>query len=213
MALEPAVQRTIDHEVAGARARGDFLAIDDALAPVVTAAVAGDETARSFLLQMIDRHRLAVAPIRKLLLDEGDVEDALQHTLLSVSRGIGGFEGGARFTTWLYRVAEREALQVLRRNKRVVAPDGDDMSQLAEEVRRMSSIVASRAMITQALESLDPKFREPVVMCDVDGLDYATIAERLAIPINTVRTRISRGRQQLVERIQEQYRDGTADPR
>ncbi|MFN8021085.1 MAG: RNA polymerase sigma factor [Acidimicrobiales bacterium] len=208
MALEAGVQSTIDREVASARARSDFLAIDDALAPVVTAAAAGDADAAAFLLQMIDRHRLAVAPVRKMLIDEGDVEDALQNTLVSVHRGIGGFEGQSRFTTWLYRIAEREALQVLRKNKRVTAPEGNDLSQLTEEVRRMSSIVASRAMISQALAELDPKFREPVMMCDVDGLDYATIAERLGIPVNTVRTRISRGRQYIVDRIQEQFRSG-----
>lgn len=208
MALEPGVQSTIDREVAAARARGDFLAIDDALAPIVSSATAGDTDALAFVLQMIDRHRLAVAPVRKMLIDEGDVEDALQNTLVAVTRGIGSFEGKSRFTTWLYRIAEREALQVLRKNKRVTTPDGADFSGLAEEVRRMSSIVASRAMITQALEELDPKFREPVMMCDVDGLDYATIAERLGIPVNTVRTRISRGRQYIVDRIQEQFRSG-----
>lgn len=208
MAIEPGVQSSLDREVAAARARNDFLAIDDALTEVVDAAAGGDADALSFLLRMIDRHRLAAAPIRKMLIDEGDVEDALQNTLMSVTRGIGSFERQSRFTTWLYRIAEREALQVLRKNKRVTTPDGADLSQLTEQVRHMSSIVASRAMITQALEELDPKFREPVMMCDVEGLDYATIAERLGIPVNTVRTRISRGRQYIVDRIQEQFRSG-----
>lgn len=208
MAIEPGVQATMDREVASARARNDFLAIDDILAPMVAKAIDGDADALALLLQLIDRHRLAVAPVRKMLIDEGDVEDALQNTLVAVTRGITSFEGKSRFTTWLYRIAEREALQVLRRNKRVTTPDGADLTGLAEEVRRMSSVIASRAMITQALEELDPKFREPVMMCDVDGLDYATIAERLGIPVNTVRTRISRGRQYIVDRIQEQFRSG-----
>ncbi len=208
MALDSGVQSTVDRTVAAARGRNDFTAIEEALADVVSAASSGDADALSFLLLMIDRHRLAVAPVRKMLIDEGDVEDALQNTLMAVTRGIGGFEHTARFTTWLYRVAEREALQVLRRNKRVTTPDGADLTQLTEQVRHMSSIVASRAMIRQALEELDPKFREPVMMCDVDGLDYATIAERLGIPLNTVRTRISRGRQYIVDRIQEQFHSG-----
>jgi RNA polymerase sigma factor (sigma-70 family) len=208
MALEAGVQSTVDRAIGSARARNDFLAIDDELGPVVDAASAGDPDALAFLLKMIDRHRLAVAPVRKMLIDEGDVEDALQNTLMSVTRGITGFERTSRFTTWLYRIAEREALQVLRRNKRVTTPDGADISQLTEQVRHMSSIVASRAMIQQALEELDPKFRDPVMLCDVDGLDYATIAERLELPINTVRTRISRGRQYIVDRIQEQFRTG-----
>lgn len=208
MTVDAGTQQRVDAEVAAARGRNDFPAIDQALAPIVDAAATGDTAALDVLLRLIDKHRLALAPVRKMLIDEGDVDDAMQATLMAVSRAITTFERRSRFTTWLYRVAEREALQVLRRNRRVTQPDGADLSQLTDQVRHMSSIVASRAMIRQALEELDPKFREPVVMCDVDGLDYATIAVHLGIPLNTVRTRISRGRQYIADRIQEQFRSG-----
>jgi len=208
MAVDASTRARVDGEVATARARNDFPAIDTALADVVDAAALGDRESLDFLLQTIDRHRLAHAAVRKMLIDEGDVQDALQSTLMAVARGISAFERRSRFTTWLYRVAEREALQVLRRNKRVTRPEGEDLSGLTEQVRHMSSIVASRAMIRQALDELDPKFREPVMLCDVDGLDYATIAASLGIPLNTVRTRISRGRQYIADRIQEQFRSG-----
>ena len=46
------------------------------------------------------------------------------------------------------------------------------------------------------------------MMCDVDGMDYAAIAEALGVPLNTVRTRISRGRQYIADRVQEQFRSG-----
>jgi len=208
MAVDASTRARVDGEVATARARNDFPGIDTALADVVDAAALGDRESLDFLLQTIDRHRLAHAAVRKMLIDEGDVQDALQRTLMAVARGISAFERRSRFTTWLYRVAEREALQVLRRNKRVTRPEGEDLSGLTEQVRHMSSIVASRAMIRQALDELDPKFREPVMLCDVDGLDYATIAASLGIPLNTVRTRISRGRQYIADRIQEQFRSG-----
>jgi RNA polymerase sigma-70 factor (ECF subfamily) len=202
------MQASLDAEVAAARSRNDFAAIDRALSTVVDEAAAGDQEALGVLLHVIDRQRLAAGPVRKILIDEGDVEDAMQNTLLAVSRGITSFERRSRFTTWLYRIAEREALQVLRRGKRVTRPEGEDLSELSEQVRRMSSIVASRAMIRQALDELDPKFREPVVMCDVQGMDYASIAGALDIPLNTVRTRISRGRQYIADRVQEQFRSG-----
>ncbi|HQZ36580.1 MAG TPA: sigma-70 family RNA polymerase sigma factor [Ilumatobacteraceae bacterium] len=208
MTLDLGTRTKVDGDIAAARARGDFPAIEVALADVVDLAATGDRDALDFLLQMIDRHRLALAAVRKMLIDEGDVQDAMQNTLMAVSRGISSFERRSRFTTWLYRVAEREALQILRRNKRVTSPQGDDLSALTEQVRNMSSIVASRAMIQQALDELDQKFRDPVTMCDVEGMDYAAIAEALGIPLNTVRTRISRGRQYISDRIQEQFRNG-----
>ena len=72
----------------------------------------------------------------------------------------------------------------------------------------MGSIVASRAVIGRALDGLARKCREPVMMCDVDGMYYAAIAEALGVPLNTVRTRISRGRQYIADRVQEQFRSG-----
>ena len=61
--------------------------------------------------------------------------------------------------------------------------------------------------LTQAaLAELPEEFRVPVVMRDVGDLDYAEIAEALAVPIGTVKSRIARGRRMLVERL------GNRDP-
>ncbi len=193
--------RNLDVEVGRARADGDFARIDELIVPLAERAAGGDRVALDRLLEMVLKHRLAEGAIRKLLIDEDDVNDAVQATLVSVNRAIAGFEGRARFTTWLYRVAEREALQVIRRNKRVPAPDGEDLSSLAEEVRRMSSIIASHEALRNALDRLDPKLREPVILRDVEGMDYAAIADRLDVPLNTIRTRIRRGRQLVAEMI------------
>jgi RNA polymerase sigma-70 factor (ECF subfamily) len=201
---DPASVARLDQALADARAANDFATIDELLAPVVADAAAGDQASVDLLLRCISKHRLVAAPIRKLLIDEGDVEDATQQTLMAVNRAIGGFEARSRFTTWLYRIAEREALQVLRRNQRVSAPEGDDLGGLAAEVRRMSSVVASAAMLRQVLESLPPRLRDPVVLCDVDGLDYATIAERLDLPLGTVKTNIRRGRQAVADAVMAQ---------
>jgi len=208
MQMDAAGVAAADVEIASARDAGDYARVDAALAPVVAEAAAGDQAALELLLRFISTHRLAQGAVRRLLVDERDVDDAVQSTLVAVSRGIGSFEGRSRFTTWLFKVAEREALQVLRRNKNVAQPADDDLSGLTAEVRRMSSVIASREMIRQAFDELDPKFREPVLLCDVEGLEYAAIAERLGVPLNTVRTRIMRGRQYVADRITEQLRSG-----
>lgn len=200
MGLDPSAYPD-DGAIADARAARDTARVDELLMPLVTAASEGDARARDRLLQIIVEQRLVQAPIRKILVDPGDVEDATQNTLVAVTRAIGGFEGRARFTTWLYRIAEREALQVVRKKKRVATPDGEDMSGLVDEVRRMSSVIASADAIRQALEQLDPKFRDAVVLRDVDGLEYEEIAQQLDVPLNTVRTRISRGRRKLADLV------------
>jgi len=64
MALDAGTRSRLDAAVATARSRNDFPAIDDALADLVDAAAGGDRDALDFLLQLIDRHRLAAAAVR-----------------------------------------------------------------------------------------------------------------------------------------------------
>lgn len=64
-----------------------------------------------------------------------------------------------------------------------------------------------REDIERALDELPPAFREVVVMVDVQGLRYAEVADVLAIPVGTVRSRLSRGRSLLQETLWEQARE------
>ena len=170
---------SIDEQVADARALGDYRRIDELLAPVVAKARAGDAGGVDELLRIIDRHRMVVAPIRKLLIDEDDVEDAAQNTLMAVARAIGAFEGRSRFTTWLYTVAEREALQVLRRNQRVVRPGGEDFSGIVDEhqaVRKAAGLFDISHMGRLQFTGADaPRVLDHLVTCRVDTLAVGQI--------------------------------------
>ena len=190
----------LDTRLAAARARSDWADVDQLLAPLVASAADGNAAALDTLLRLIHRHRLAHAAVRKLLIDEHDADDAVQTTLLAVARSITTFERRSRFTTWLYRIAEREALQVLRRNQRAAKP-ADGMEDLTEEVARMSSMIVDRAMVAKIVAGLPEKFRAPLLMCDVEGLEYADIAERLDVPLNTVRSRIRRARHAVASQV------------
>ena len=85
--------RDLDDAVGRARADGDFARIDELVVPIAEAAASGDAAALDQLLGLILRHGLAEGAIRKLLIDEDDVHDAVQTTLVSVNRAISSFEG------------------------------------------------------------------------------------------------------------------------
>ena len=180
---------------------GDFGTVDRTLAPIVEAARRGESSALEALLEAIEVADLSGAPIRELLLNPDDVEEARQATLLSVTRGIAGFEGRSRFTTWLWTVARREALQVLRRRPRDTPTELPELARLTSAVERMSSVVVGEMQIREALDALEDKYREVLVSREVDGLDYATIAEDLQLPIGTVKTRVRRGRQLVADMV------------
>jgi RNA polymerase sigma-70 factor (ECF subfamily) len=71
--------------------------------------------------------------------------------------------------------------------------------QLPEQAshEHTSVVAGTRVDLLEALEALDPRFAEPVVLRDVFGLDYSEIARQVGIPEGTVKSRIHEGRKSL----------------
>jgi RNA polymerase sigma-70 factor, ECF subfamily len=132
-----------------------------------------------------------------------DAHDLVQEVLLRVRRGLAGYQPGS-FEGWLWRITRNAFLDDVRRQKRrPTAP-------LPEEVDRWDMAASASADdeyaqislgddIQKALLELPIDFREAVVLCDVVGLSYEEIAQAVAVPIGTVRSRIHRGRKMLKE--------------
>ena len=126
-----------------------------------------------------------------------DAEEACQDTLLAVARRIGSFEGRARFSTWLYQVTANASLDTYRRLKRRAAQMSPDALPELTEAQRTSVIAGTRLDLLDALERVDDRIGEPVMLRDVLGMDYAEIAEALQVPVGTVKSRIHEGRRSL----------------
>jgi RNA polymerase sigma factor (sigma-70 family) len=127
-----------------------------------------------------------------------DAEEACQDALVQVARNIAGFEGRSRFSTWLYAVVANCARQTYRSLKRRAAERAGPLPPAAVVDPRTTSVIAgSRLDLLDALERLEahrPELVAPLVLRDVCQLDYGEIAEYLAIPIGTVRSRIHHAR-------------------
>jgi RNA polymerase sigma-70 factor (ECF subfamily) len=160
---------------------------DEALA---ARAASGDRIALDALLR---RHYDRIAALcRRLAGNPVDAEDATQEALCAIVRGLPGFDGSARFGTWAWRVATNACLDELRRRARRPTP-GLPADHVAAEPA-LAEAVATRLDVDAALSAVPEVFRVPVVLRDLLGLDYATIAAVLGVPPGTVRSRIARGR-------------------
>lgn len=126
-----------------------------------------------------------------------DAEEACQDTLLAVARRIGTFEGRSRFSTWLYQVTANASLDTYRRLKRRAAAMSPDEMPEFTAAERTSVIAGTRIDLLDALEQVDARVGEPVMLRDVLGMDYSEIAEVIGVPVGTVKSRIHEGRQNL----------------
>lgn len=172
---------------------------DSLLDQIAMAAARGSDVALDLLLAAIDELGLARSAIRRLVLAADAVDDITQDVLIVVAEKIGTFRGEARFTTWLYRVARFKAIDHLRRSRDT---DGlDDAEQEPSDAMRVSSLIATRALIRTAVDELPEHYREAVVLRDIEGLPYEEVARRAGIPLNTAKTRVARGRALVAAKI------------
>jgi RNA polymerase sigma-70 factor (ECF subfamily) len=171
---------------------GDEPADLDALAKQ---AAAGDREALERLLALIQPRVQRICG--RMLLYPQDAEEAAQDALLLVATKIGSFEGRSKFTTWLHAVAANSARGTYRSLKRRAAEHPTDDLPAAPDPRTTSVIAGSRLDLLEALEVLGgdrPELVEPLVLRDVQQLDYNEIARLLDVPLGTVKSRIHAAR-------------------
>jgi len=181
---------------------------DEAL---VAAYVDGDGSA---LDELVRRHSRRVYGICfRYFGNAGDAEDAAQETFVAVLRRAATFNGASAFSTWLYRVATNACNDIARKRARRPRSAGTDVAQLAD-VTDAEDLLGNRELrleLATALRSLPPEHRDAVVLHDVGGLPYADIADRLGVPVGTVKSRIHRGHARLADALPH-LRTGGSDP-
>ena len=178
---------------------------------LVTRARQGDAPAFSELVSRYDRkiYRLA----RHITNSAEDAEDVLQETFLKAFEHLDGFQGQAKFYTWLVRIAVNESLMKLRKRKSDRTVSLDEPSDNGDEpmVREVAvwdgnpeqqySSEELRSILDKAIQSLKPAFRTVFLLRDVEELSTEETAAALELSIPAVKSRLLRARLELRERL------------
>jgi RNA polymerase sigma-70 factor, ECF subfamily len=137
---------------------------------------------------------------RYMLRDPQDAQDAAQDAFLKAYRGIKDFRSEASLYTWLYRIAVNTCLDYKRKTSVATLrseslseeePSGEPSPERTYESKEVSEAIQS------ALQKLPKKLRPAIVLREIDGLSYEEIAEILHTSVGTVKSRISRAREEL----------------
>lgn len=176
-------------------------------AALVDGARAGHRGAFEAIMRRHNQRLFRVA--RAILKDDHEAEDAVQEAYVSAFRGIAGFEGRSRLSTWLVRIVVNEALG-RRRRRLVMAPSSEinDMAidgtrelfgllSVAEDPEKATARADIRRLLEAAIDALPEIFRTVFVLRAVEMLSVEETASSLGIPEATVKTRFHRARRQL----------------
>jgi RNA polymerase sigma factor (sigma-70 family) len=150
---------------------------------------AADGDAQAFAVLVAEHRDRAWAVCLRITGHRHDAEDALQDALAAAWRNLGGYRGDARFATWLHRIAANAALRVAGMRREVAV---DELPEPAGS--EFEPDVVDRDAVTAALALLPPEFRSALVLREYADLSYAEIAEAQGVGIQTVKSRLNRGR-------------------
>ena len=152
------------------------------------------------------------ALLYRLTSDPEEAADLTQETFLRALRSAKNFRGESELKTWLFRIAINESRNRFRWWKRrrrdqtlsLDATVGDSTTQVWETISDNSISPEEEVLrrertkaLNEALGTLKSIYREAIVLCDIEGLSYEECAEALETNIGTVKSRISRGRDEL----------------
>ena len=162
--------------------------------------------------RLVDTYSANIYRLALKMLDQPqDAEDVLQETFLKAYRGLKNFDGRARLSTWLFRIATNEALMLLRKHKPefvsidepVETEDGEqEPVQIVDwcclpEGEMMSK--EARKHLSEAAERLPHTLRVVFLLRDIEDLSTQETAEVLGLSETAVKTRLSRARMRLRE--------------
>ena len=151
--------------------------------------------------------------------NEADAEDLVQDTYLKAFRKFHQFRPGTNLKAWLFRIVRNAHIDRTRQKKR--EPDLAELSEIvpardgssdtpAGGFERWTGLAIENERgfydhfgdeVNRFLRELPARFRAALILCDIEGLSYQEISQVLECPVGTVRSRISRARRHLREKL------------
>ena len=142
-----------------------------------------------------------------MVLSDSDADDLTQETFLNVMRGLAGFDGRSKFSTWLYQIALNTTRRFFRTRR---ATDGIGQKEIANKTAPMNEEPQRKALgselqdrITGSLGALPPNLRAAVVLMVIEGLPAKEVAAIEGCSPETVRWRVHEARKLLKQHLAE----------
>jgi RNA polymerase sigma-70 factor (ECF subfamily) len=168
---------------------------------LVERARGGEREAFGFLYR---RHQAYVYRFARAMTGSAALaEDIVQEAFLALMRDLDRYDASrAGLRTYLFGIARNLARYKTRSLRRLISLDQVEEAVGREDPAAALSSNEETRHLRRCLGALPARYREVIILCDLQELDYAETAVVLKVPIGTVRSRLHRGRRLLLERLQ-----------
>ena len=148
--------------------------------------------------KIIERHHdMVFAVVRSILGDRDEVEDTVQNVFIKIFRGLSGFQGRSKLSSWIYQVTRNEALNSAGRYRPEVVPVEDLAGPESAGPEEMYRDRRLRELLELYLARLEEPQRIALNLYYMGERSYNEIADIMNIPVGTVKTHIHRGKFEL----------------
>lgn len=139
-----------------------------------------------------------------------DASDIAQEVCIKIYKSINSFKENSSFSTWVYRITSNVCIDEMRKRKNVISltgtgPNDEDYELPVEDKGRLpEEIVESREtirMLKKCIQELAPEYRIIIILRDIQGYSYEEISRILEINMGTVKSRLSRARNLLKDKL------------
>lgn len=161
------------------------------------------------LAELIKRYQAAVLRVCISIVGKNDVDDLVQEIFIKILRRVDRFEGRSALFTWIYEITVNHCRDELRRRKRRRWFSLQSLPQAF-----VNNIPANEKSVNEQVENseleqrlrheiskLKPKYRELLVLRDLEGLSYEDVAKACSIDVKLVKSRLYEARQKLAENM------------
>jgi len=143
------------------------------------------------------------AYVYRLVGHKEEAEDVLQEIFIKVYKNLNSFEADRKFSSWIYRISHNEAINFLKKNRKVLVLYYEDDDYLLKKLKTdnnfLKDIITTETsqQLKKVLAKLPPKYQEVIILKYLEEKSYEEIAVILHKPINTVGTLLNRAKSQL----------------
>ncbi len=160
--------------------------------------------------EIIKHNKQNVKNIIRLITNEEDNEDLEQEVYVKVWKNADKYKEQGSFSSWISTIAKNVSKDYLKssyRKKQDITTSDDKVLVVIQDKKfspEKKLIQTERqTQIIKAINELKPKFKEVILLCEIEGLSYEQCSKKLKCPLGTVKSRLYNAKKELAEKLEE----------